>query len=78
MKTKLLVAAALGLVAAAPAQSDTRTVAPVETVYTDARGNRILSVWRDPETGCEYLLGVNEAVPRLKPDGLPLCRPPAG
>lgn len=74
MNTKLIAVAALGLVAAAPPQP-TEVVAPILTEYTNARGNHILSVWRDPETGCEYILGTNEATPRLKPDGLPLCRP---
>ncbi len=44
-----------------------------------SQGNGRLRVWSDPETGCQYLLRGRSSrgsiTPRLKPDGLPLCKP---
>lgn len=71
-------AAVLTMGAAAPVPAPVaQTMAnPPHTVVTGARGRDIMSIWRDPETGCDYFLSLNTTTPRLKADGLPYCVPP--
>ncbi|WP_374143564.1 DUF6440 family protein [Sphingomonas sp.] len=42
-------------------------------------GGEEIRVWRDPETGCQYLLWERRQrgsmTPRLTPDGRPMCKP---
>lgn len=59
--------------------------APINTatVEGNVRGRRgggeEIRVWRDPETGCQYLVWerrrTGSMTPRLKADGRPLCNP---
>lgn len=52
------------------------------TVQGKLRGTRAggeqVRVWRDPDTGCQYLLWERRQrggiTPRLTPDGRPMCR----
>ncbi len=58
--------------------------APISTTTVEGktrsarRGGEEVRVWRDPDTGCEYLLWERRQrgsmTPRLKPDGRPMCR----
>lgn len=45
-------------------------------------GGEQIRDWRDPDTGCRYLLweGARQGgmTPRLTPDGRPMCGPEAG
>jgi hypothetical protein len=59
--------------AATAATEITRRVAPVSTVFTDAKDRYVVSVWRDPDTGCEYLISGDHIIPRLERDGRPRC-----
>lgn|GEM_PF-2725713 len=50
---------------------------PVETeAWRAPIGNGIsykITVWQDPETGCEYIIGNDAMIPRLDADGEPMC-----
>ncbi|WP_268795702.1 DUF6440 family protein [Sphingomonas sp. Leaf25] len=62
---------------------DSSRSVPDNTATTEAEvlrrstGNERVRVWRDPETGCQYLaLGrrrTGSLTPRLKADGRPMC-----
>ncbi|MES2337877.1 MAG: DUF6440 family protein [Pseudomonadota bacterium] len=51
------------------------------SLRTSTSANRRIRVWSDPETGCQYLIwgrsGRGGMTPRLKPDGMPVCKPVA-
>jgi hypothetical protein len=58
---------------------------PIKTTTLEGKvrgksgGGEEIRVWRDPETGCSYLLwrGRRDGgiTPRLTPDGRPMCGP---
>jgi hypothetical protein len=63
--------------------------APIRTERVEGKmrggraGGEQVRVWRDPETGCQYLVWERRQrgamTPRLRPDGRPMCGPlPAG
>lgn len=63
-----------------PFESASSEEATVEgQLRTSESASRRMRVWSDPETGCQYLLRGRSSrgsmTPRLKPDGLPLCKP---
>lgn len=69
-------ALALAAYAPAPPSASPRVLAPVSVVFVDDRDRWVgLSVWQDPETGCEYLVGPAGSSPvvRLGHDGRPRC-----
>lgn len=47
--------------------------APSIVRFVDHNGTTAAQVWRDPETGCEYLFTMNGPTPRLGANGLPKC-----
>lgn len=60
-------------------QSEPITTNTVEGKLRGRRaGGEQVRVWRDPDTGCQYLLWERRRqggiTPRLMPDGRPMCR----
>lgn len=56
--------------------SDDNGASEARVLGRSAGGERV-RVWRDPETGCQYLAWgrrrTGSMTPRLKPDGRPMC-----
>jgi len=57
--------------------ADATNGATAEGRIGSGRARGTVRVWRDPETGCQYLVwqrgGRGSMTPRVKPDGLPIC-----
>lgn len=63
-----------------PFQSETIKTTTLEGKVRGVRsGGEQVRVWRDPETGCQYLLwerrSLGNMTARLNPEGRPLCGP---
>ena len=63
-----------------PFQSESIKTMSVEGKLRGSRsGGEEVRVWRDAETGCQYLLwerrGKGSMTPRLTPEGQPMCGP---
>jgi hypothetical protein len=81
-KTAILsyIAVSAALAACDRIESKPINAATVEGKIRSARtGGEEVRVWRDPETGCQYLLWERRQrgamTPRLAPDGRPICKP---
>ncbi len=81
MKRMTLTICMLGLVPLAACdrtESAPINASTVEGKIRVRRGGERVRVWRDPETGCQYLLWERRdkggMTPRLRPDGRPMCR----
>ena len=67
------------------AACDRPSAAPITATTLEGKirsgraGGEEIRVWRDPGTGCEYLLWERRQrgamTPRIGPDGQPMCRP---
>ena len=74
----------LVIASAALAGCDKIESEPINATTVDGKirsrraGGEEVRVWRDPETGCQYLLWERRQrgamTPRLDPDGKPICR----
>ena len=70
----LIVASLVGVVWVA-VESHNRKKPPPEKIYSTYDNSRV-SLWRDPETGCEYISGgmSSALTPRLDREGMHICR----
>ncbi len=73
MRRYLILATALVAATAAAAADNGSRVAPMVARFTDQKDHWIVSVWKDPDTGCEYLVTLDHMTPRLDHDGRPRC-----
>ncbi|MFI4965381.1 MAG: hypothetical protein ACHP9T_08455 [Caulobacterales bacterium] len=71
--TLVALTAALTAGTAATAADQFQRVASVSSVFTNSKGDWVTSVWKDPDTGCEYLLRGDNIIPRLDHGGRPRC-----
>ncbi|WP_370655243.1 DUF6440 family protein [Sphingomonas aurea] len=73
-----------GFIAVALTACDKFDAAPINATTVEGKvrsaraGGEEVRVWRDPETGCQYLLWERRQrgamTPRLAPDGRPICK----
>lgn len=73
LRTAILLVALAAAGSAWAATNAARRTVPVTTVFTDSDNNWLASVWRDPDTGCEYLIRGDTMVPRKERGGYQRC-----
>lgn len=59
--------------AAAPAADASSTDNSPWGAYSDDSAGKIIGIWTDSKTHCQYFLGNNLMTPRLGSDGRPIC-----
>jgi hypothetical protein len=73
MKPAIVALIALASAGAAYAAADATRIVPVSTVFTNSKGDWVVSVWKDPDTHCQYLIRGDSITPRLEAGGTPKC-----